>query len=38
LQEANARGLETTLVYRENKLNPVEKTKFESIDNLNLMQ
>lgn len=37
LLEANKRGVETTLVYRENKLLPIEKAKFESLDNLNLM-
>jgi phosphatidylserine/phosphatidylglycerophosphate/cardiolipin synthase-like enzyme len=37
LYEANKRGVETTLVYRENKLLPNEKVKFESLDNLNLM-
>lgn len=37
LYEANKRGVETTLVYRENKLSPEEKRKFEALDNLNLM-
>ncbi len=37
LQQANERGVEITLVYRENKLSAVEKAKFEGIDNLNLM-
>ena len=37
LFEANKRGVETTIVYRENKLSPQEKVKLESLDNLNLM-
>lgn len=37
LYDANKRGVETTLVYRENKLSPEEKKKFEALDNLNLM-
>lgn len=37
LFEANKRGVETTIVYRENKLTPEEKRKFEALDNLNLM-
>lgn len=37
LVAANARGVETTLIYRENKLSPTEKAKLEAIDNLNLM-
>jgi hypothetical protein len=37
LQEANKRGVETTLIYRENKLTGFEKAKFEALDNLNLM-
>lgn len=37
LFEANKRGVETTIVYRENKLSPEEKKKFEALDNLNLM-
>jgi hypothetical protein len=37
LFEANKRGVETTIVYRENQLTPVEKKKFEALDNLNLM-
>ncbi len=37
IQEANNRGVETTLVYRENKLTGTEKAKFEALDNLNLM-
>ncbi|HCP94572.1 MAG TPA: hypothetical protein DIU05_11160 [Bacteroidetes bacterium] len=36
LQEANARGVETTLVYRENKLPKPEKDKLAALDNLNL--
>lgn len=37
LFEANKRGVETTIVYRENKLTLEEKRKFEALDNLNLM-
>ena len=37
LVDANSRGVETILVYRENKMLPAEKAKFESIDNMNLM-
>ena len=37
LSEANARGVETTIICRENKLNAREKDKLLSIDNLNLM-
>lgn len=37
LYEANQRGVEITLIYRENKLSPDEKKKFEVLDNLNLM-
>lgn len=37
LLEANKRGVEITLVYRENKLIPSEKSKLYSLDNLNLM-
>lgn len=37
LFEANKRGIETTIVYRENKLTPEERKKFEALDNLNLM-
>lgn len=37
LFEANKRGVETTIVYRENKLTHEEKRKFEALDNLNLM-
>lgn len=37
LVAANNRGVETVLVYRENKLSAAEKAKLEAIDNLNLM-
>ncbi len=37
LKDVNARGVETTLIYRENKLNEKEKLKLLSLDNLNLM-
>ena len=37
LFNANARGVETTLVYRENKLNEKERQKLMALDNLNLM-
>ncbi len=37
LLEANKRGVETTLVYRENKLTQYEKEKFAALDNLNLL-
>lgn len=37
LWEANKRGVETTLIYKENKLSAEEKKKFEALDNLNLM-
>lgn len=37
LWEANKRGVETTLVYRENKLPENEKLKLASLDNLNLL-
>jgi PLD-like domain len=37
LKNANSRGVETTIIYRENKLTATEKQKFESIDNVNLM-
>ena len=37
LHDANKRGVETTLVYRENNLTEKEKSKFQSLDNLNLM-
>lgn len=36
LQEANKRGVETTIVYRENELEANEKNKLLSLDNLNL--
>jgi hypothetical protein len=37
LFEADKRGVETTLVYRENKLSELEKKKLASLDNLNLL-
>ena len=37
LKEANDRGIETTLIYRENKLLPAEKKKLMEISNLNLL-
>jgi hypothetical protein len=37
LSEANSRGVETTVIYREDKLNQKEREKLQSIDNLNLM-
>jgi hypothetical protein len=37
LSEADARGVETTIIYREDKLNQKEREKLQSIDNLNLM-
>lgn len=37
LLDANKRGVETTLVFRENKLNPNEYDKLAALDNLNLM-
>lgn len=37
LKEANKRGVETTLVYRENKLSDLEKAKFQALDNINLL-
>lgn len=37
LVEANNRGVETIIIYRENKLSEKEKDKLKSIDNLNLM-
>lgn len=37
LWEANKRGVEITLVYRENKLSQKEKAKIAALDNLNLM-
>jgi hypothetical protein len=36
LIKANKRGVETTLVYRENKLSEKDKSKLVAIDNLNL--
>lgn len=37
LLEANKRGVETLLIYRENKLTDEQKEKLKAIDNLNLM-
>lgn len=37
LLDANRRGVETILIYRENQLNDFEKGKLKAIDNLNLM-
>ncbi|HNR19086.1 MAG TPA: phospholipase D family protein [Bacteroidia bacterium] len=37
LFEANKRGVETTLIYRENKLSQPERDKLSKLDNLNLM-
>jgi len=37
LLDANRRGVETTLIYRENHLLQQERAKFEALDNLNLM-
>lgn len=37
LVEAENRGVETIIVYRENKLSDKDKDKLKSIDNLNLM-
>jgi hypothetical protein len=37
LLEANKRGVETIIIYRENKLSEKEKAKLLAIDNLNLM-
>lgn len=37
LLDANKRGVETILIYRENKLKDVDKRKLLAIDNLNLM-
>jgi hypothetical protein len=37
LIEANERGVETIIIYRENKLSEKDKEKLKSIDNLNLM-
>jgi len=37
LLEANKRGVETILIYRENKLSATERAKLEALDNLNLM-
>jgi phosphatidylserine/phosphatidylglycerophosphate/cardiolipin synthase-like enzyme len=37
LEAANARGVETVLIYREDKLTEKEKAKLFSLDNLNLL-
>lgn len=37
LLDAEKRGVETIIIYRENKLSDKEKKKLKSIDNLNLM-
>lgn len=37
LLNANQRGVETTLVYRENQLTEFQKEKLKALDNLNLM-
>ena len=37
LKEANQRGVETVIVYREDKLTTKEKAKLQELDNLNLM-
>ncbi|MBL7887748.1 MAG: phospholipase D family protein [Flavobacterium sp.] len=37
LVKADKRGVETIIIYRENKLSEKEKEKLKSIDNLNLM-
>lgn len=37
LFNANARGVETTIIYRENNLKGSEREKFIALDNLNLM-
>lgn len=37
LKEANQRGVETVIIYREDKLTPKEKQKLLDLDNLNLM-
>lgn len=37
LLDAEMRGVETIIIYRENKLSDKEKEKLKSIDNLNLM-
>lgn len=37
LFNANARGVETTIIYRENNLNSIEQSKLMALDNLNLM-
>lgn len=37
LKEANERGVETVIIYREDKLTLKEKQKLQNLDNLNLM-
>lgn len=37
LQNANNRGVETTLVYRENQISEFQKEKLKTLDNLNLL-
>ncbi len=37
IQDADKRGVETTIIYREDKLNPNEKEKIESLNNINLL-
>jgi len=37
LRDIDKRGVETTLIYRENKLSAKDKEQLKSIDNLNLM-
>lgn len=37
LKDADSRGVETTLIYRENQLNEKEKHKLKELHNLNLM-
>jgi phosphatidylserine/phosphatidylglycerophosphate/cardiolipin synthase-like enzyme len=37
LKNADARGVETTLVYKEQKVNDAERNKLKQIDNLNLL-
>jgi len=36
LKQANERGVETVIIYREDKLTPKEKEKLQRLDNLNL--
>ena len=37
LVAANKRGVETVIIYRENKMKPRERAMLDVIDNLNLM-